>query len=427
MYCGNCLRDNALVRVLRGMGHDVLMVPMYLPLTLDERDESAGTPIFFSGISVYLEQQSSFFRSAPAWLHQMLSARWLLKLAAGRAAKTRADDLGAMTISMLEGEHGNQAREIEVLLDFLKGQPRPDVLCLSNLLLTGLARPLKRELGCTVACMMQGEDSFLDSLPDSHRELCWRKTAENAAQADVLIATSTYYADRMRSRLNLDSSKVKVVHSGISFEGYDLPTENRLRSESPVLGYFARMCPEKGLDTLVESYIRLRQRGRAGLVRLRVGGSCGPADEPFVEKLRARLRSAGFEREIEFCPNLDRPAKIRFLQSLDVFSVPARYGEAFGLYVIEAMAAGVPVVQPNTAAFPEVIEATGGGLLVPPEDPEALADAAEQLLLDRSKARELGAAGQRSVFEHFSAEAAARKTLRCYAEASVLPALGTVK
>jgi glycosyltransferase involved in cell wall biosynthesis len=168
------------------------------------------------------------------------------------------------------------------------------------------------------------------------------------------------------------------------------------------------MCPEKGLDTLVEAYLLLRQRGRVGQAKLRVGGSCGPADEAFVNSLRERLAAGGLLRDVEFHPNVDRAGKLAFLRSLSVFSVPARYGEAFGLYAIEALAAGVPVVQPRVAAFPELLEATGGGVLCPANDPQALAEAIEELLLNPARARALGAAGQRAVFERFSAEAMAR-------------------
>jgi glycosyltransferase involved in cell wall biosynthesis len=176
------------------------------------------------------------------------------------------------------------------------------------------------------------------------------------------------------------------------------------------------MCREKGLDTLVEAFIRLRKRSRAGNIRLLVGGSCGPADQAFVEGLRERLRAEGVLADVEFHPNLDRAGKLEFLRSLSVFSVPARYGEAFGLYVIEAMAAGVPVVQPRVAAFPELLEATGGGLLCAENDPQALAEAIEELLLDPARARALGEAGRRAVFERFSAEAMARAMAQVYAE-----------
>ncbi len=119
---------------------------------------------------------------------------------------------------------------------------------------------------------------------------------------------------------------------------------------------------------------------------------------------------------MEFHPNVDRAAKLAFLRSLSVFSVPARYGEAFGLYVLEAMAAGVPVVQPAVAAFPELIEATGGGILCAADSPHALADALEGLLLDQKRARALGEAGRRAVFQNFSAEAMARTMAQLYGD-----------
>jgi len=420
MYCGNCLRDNALVRELRRSGHEVLMVPLYLPLTLDEEDESADTPVFFGGINVYLEQQAAVFRHLPDWLDGWLSSRKLLKLASGRAAKTRADELGAMTYSMLRGSEGHQAREVQRLTEFLREHSRPEVICLSNLLLTGLVQPLKRELGAAVACMMQGEESFLEALPDSHRELCWNKVAENAAQADLLLATSRYYAELMREKLRLPESKVRVVHSGISLDGYGRSPS--ARAEQPTVGFFARMCREKGLDTLVEAFIRLKKRGRVRALKLKVGGSCGPADEPLVAELKGRIAAEGFGGDAEFHPNLDRANKIRFLQSISVFSVPARYGEAFGLYLVEAMAAGVPVVQPRTAAFPELVESSGAGLLCRPEDPEALADAMEKILLSPELAERFSTAGLKAAREQFSVQSMARQTLSQFASVVRAPA-----
>lgn len=420
MYCGNCLRDNALVAELRNLGHAALMVPLYLPLTLDEADQSAGTPIFFSGINVYLEQKSALFRHAPGWLHRLLGARPLLNWAAGRAAQTRAADVGELTVSMLRGEQGRQARELDELAAWLKAHQQPEAVCLSNALLLGLARRLRADVGAAVVCMLQGEDSFLDALPEPHRATAWATLAERAADVDLFVAPSRYFAELMARRLGLAPERVRVVPNGIDLAGYEEVWEGRSEApgrRAPVLGYFARMCREKGLDTLVEAFIRLKADGRVGNLRLLVGGSCGPADEPFVKTLRQRLAAAGCLGQTEFRPNLSRPEKLELLGSLSVFSVPARYGEAFGLYVIEALAAGVPVVLPRAAAFPELIEATGGGVLCEPDDPRALAEAIETLLLEPAKAQALGAAGRRVVFEKFSAAAMARSMALAFAEA----------
>jgi glycosyltransferase involved in cell wall biosynthesis len=297
---------------------------------------------------------------------------------------------------------------------------------LSNALLIGMVRRLKSELGASVACALQGEDWFLDALPESHRAACWRTLAERAAEVDVFIAPSRYFGDLMRERLGLPADRVRVVHNGINLDGYGVedrkekPEGRSPKAEEPgegvpTLGFFARMCPEKGLDTLVEAYMLVRQRGR-GQLKLRVGGSCGPADAAFVDSLRERLKANGLLGDVEFHPNPDRAGKLAMLRSLSVFSVPALYGEAFGLYVIEALAAGVPVVQPRVAAFPELLEATGGGVLCAPGNARALAEAIEELLLNPALALALGEAGQRAVFERFSAEAMAQGALRVFGD-----------
>jgi glycosyltransferase involved in cell wall biosynthesis len=385
---------------------------LYLPLTLDEQDQSRGTPIFFSGINVYLDQKSALFRKAPGWLRDLLSSPKLLQWASGRAAKTRAEEVGDLTLSMIRGEEGNQARELEQLIAWLKTQPKPDVVCLSNALLVGMARQIRRELQVPVACLLEGEDTFLDALPASLRATAWSALAERAADVAVFLTPSRYFGDMMRRRLKLPEARVRIVPNGINTDGY---TPASAPPDPPVLGYFARMCREKGLDTLVEAYLVLRQRDRIKRLKLRVGGGCGPSDQPFVAELRERLQAHGVLGDAEFCPNLDRAAKLEFFRSLSVFSVPAIYGEAFGLYVIEAMAAEVPVVQPRHAAFPELIEATGGGTLCEPGNARSLAEAIESLLLNPILARGLGEAGRKSVLERFNIERMAREVLGIFA------------
>jgi glycosyltransferase involved in cell wall biosynthesis len=291
MYCGNCFRDNALVAEWRQLGHETLMVPLYLPLTLDETNQAAEVPVFFGGINVFLQQKSALFRRAPNWLRRWFDSPTLLRWAAGRAAKTRAADVGDLTLSMLRGEEGNQARELEQLVAWLRSRPAPDVVCLSNALLIGLARQIKHQLGTRIVCNLQGEDSFLDAMPSPHRERAWQTLAERAADVDLFIAPSHYFAGLMTQRLHLQPDRVRVVHNGINLDGFD-PAQAPSPS-TPTLGYFARMCPEKGLDTLVDAFLLLKQQHPGRPLRLRVGGGCGPGDQPFVHHLQQKLRDAG--------------------------------------------------------------------------------------------------------------------------------------
>jgi glycosyltransferase involved in cell wall biosynthesis len=419
MFCGNCFHDNALVAALRRLGHDVLMLPMYLPIRLDEVDQSAGMPVFFGGINVYLEQKSTLFRHAPHWLHRWLNSPRLLAWAAGRTAKTRAADVGELTLSMLRGEQGAQNREITELINWLKTQTRPHVVCLSNALLIGMARRVRKELGVPLVCLLQGEEPFLDALPTTHRNAVWGEMIERARDVEAWIAPSRWAADRMITRLSLAPERVHVVHNGINLTGYVADgVASGVQTDAPTLGYFARMCREKGLDTLVEAFAELRQRGKVPNLKLKIGGGCGPGDEPFVNDLRVRLARHNLLKDTSFHPNLNRAEKLEFLRSLTVFSVPALYGETFGLYLIEAMAAGVPVVQPRHGAFPELLEATGGGVICEPDSAVALADAIETLLLNPARARNLASAGQQSARALFNDDEMARNTVGVFAKAS---------
>ena len=401
MYCGNCFRDNALVAQLRRMGHHALMVPLYLPLTLDEADQSEGTPLFFSGLNVYLAQKFNCFQKAPNWLRSMLTSGRLLNWLGNFAGKTRGAEAGDLTLSMMRGEAGHQARELEQLIAWLKEHEQPDVVCLSNALITGLAKRIRQELGVPVVCLLEGEDAFLDSLPSPQREQTWAELSKRVADIDLFIAPTRYYADTMAQRAGIPADKLEHIHNGINLDGFE-PSD--LPDDPPVLGYFARMCPEKGLDALVDAFVRLKQTGPIPGLKLAIGGGCQPGDKAFVEKQKARLRAAGLLGEVTFRVNLDRDAKLVFYRGLTVLSVPVPYGEAFGLYVVEAMASGVPVVAPDDASFPEIVEGNGAGVICEKDNPQALADAIGQLLLDRERLAKCAAAGRQAAVQTFNIE-----------------------
>jgi glycosyltransferase involved in cell wall biosynthesis len=403
-YCGNCLRDNALVRGLRAKGHEVLMVPLYLPLVTDEPAENENAPIFLGGISMFLEQKFPAFRHMPEWLNRILSSSMLLRMAANLAGMTSAAQLGEATIAMLQSEPNRQAQEVERLIAWLRKQHPPDVICLSNALLGGLARRLKEEFKVPIVCSLQGEDSFLDALPEPFRAQAWELLAKRCSEMDHFVAVSQYFADLMRTRLGLPAEKVTVIYPGIAMDGFK---QASARPNPPVLAYLARIHPSKGLGTLADAFLKLKEWNRVPGLRLRVAGAMAGKDSQFAAEIQRRV--SRFSHEVEFLPNVDRERKLEFLSSATVFSVPATYGEAFGIYLLEAWASGVPVVQPRHAAFPELLALTGGGLLCESDNPTSLAEALQQLLLNPTKASQLGEAGRKGV-QQFTAETMTEKT-----------------
>ncbi|HYF51187.1 MAG TPA: glycosyltransferase family 4 protein [Planctomycetota bacterium] len=409
MHCGGCMRDNAIVTALRKLGHDALMVPLYTPLTTDETDTSS-TKVFFGGLNVWLQQQAGIFRRTPKWLDNRFDSPALLNFISRFAGMTRPEELGEMTVSMLLGEDGRQAKELDKLIEFLKSGVKPEVVCLSNALLIGMARKLKAELSVPVVCTLQGEDSFVDGLPEPHRTKAWETLIARAAEIDAFIPVSRYYGEVMRERMKLEADRIKPVWNGIDVSGY---TPSEREPEAPTIGFLSHMIPAKGLPILVDAFKLVREK--IPNARLRVGGSLPPQSRAYVDKLQQDLKREGLAAAVDFQPNLSREEKVRFLQSLSVLSVPATYGEAFGLYLLEALACGVPVVQPRHGAFPEIIEATGGGVLCEPGSARDLSDKLIGLLQDPARRRSLGTGGRERVLAHFTVERAAREVADVFA------------
>ena len=411
MYCGNCLRDNALAAQWNRLGHDVCMVPLYLPLTLDEPDQSENVPVFFGGINVFLDYKiPRLWHFVPERIRKLLDSRTLLQSIGQRVSKTNPAKVGALTVSMLQGVYGYQRREVLELTDWLQKEQQPEIVVFSNALLLGMLHHIKQTTGAKTICFLTGEDAFLDQLPEPHRSRAWELIRSHVQQVDLLIAPSCYYAELMSRRLELPPQRIHVVYNGINTEGFD-DTVSIEPNRPPTLGFFARMCADKGLDILVDAFIELCRRGNVPNLQLKIGGNLNPWNESWVQSLKQKLRTANVLQNVHFYPNIDRQEKIRFLRSLDVFSVPAVCHEPFGFYVIEALTAGVPVVLPASSAFPELIEKTGGGLLFAPEDRLALVETLEQIFADESKRRELGTAGKKNTWEFFSINRSAQEII----------------
>jgi glycosyltransferase involved in cell wall biosynthesis len=411
MYCGSCLRDNTLAAELKRQGHDAILLPLYTPARTDEANVSEPR-VFLNGIAVCLDQEASFFRKEHKLLDRLWDTPWMLKVASQTSIRVDPHRLGAMTVSMLRGEDGFQLKEIRKLTDWLRAEAPPDIAVLPNSLLVGLARPMRDALRRPICCTLQGEELFLNQLPEQQRAQAIELIRAKAVDVDGFIAVSEYSARYWVRELGLPERKMHVVPLGINLEGFDAAP--RVPSSRFTIGFFARIAPEKGLATLAEAYILLRRKTDLGPAALRAAGYLAPEHKNYLRSVSRRLQEAGLAHEFHYEGSLDRARKIEFLRGLDVLSVPCTYDEPKGIPLLEAMAAGVPVAQPRRGAFPEIIEKTGGGVLAQPGDAASMAEAIYNLCKTPGLAADLGRKGAEGVREHYSATRMAKRALEVF-------------
>jgi glycosyltransferase involved in cell wall biosynthesis len=410
MFCGSCMHDNALARALRSLDIDCLLQPLYTPIRTDETS-IATDQVFFGGVHIYLLQKVPGFAWIPAPVRRLLDRPGFLSWATRRAAATDASMLGELALSMLRGEEGRQREEVERLVTWLRDDIKPDVVIFSNLLIGGCIPAIRRELRETkVIVLLQGDDAFLDHLPQSYRDAAIDQLSLLGEQTDALVVNSQFYGDKMTGMLRLPSHKVRTLPLSIDttpFLNFELPPER-----SPVtIGYLARVAPEKGLHHLVDAFVQLAQRPGCEQVRLRVAGWLGEQNRNYFQSIVEQIEQAGLSARFEYIGSPDLEGKLQMLRSIDLLCVPTDHEEPKGLFLLEAMAAGVPVVQNARGAFPELLASTGGGILVPPNDTTALADGLQRLSLDTMLRRQLGQAGRSAVLERHTVKAQAVKLL----------------
>ena len=408
MYCGSCLRDNALAAGLTRLGWDVTLLPLYTPIRVDEEDRSVDQ-VFFGGINVYLQQKIPLFRHLPAFLDRWLDNPRLIRRVASGALSVSAKELGSMTLSMVKGEDGFQRKEVARLVQWLRDVAKPDLICLTNLLVGGSIPALKRELGIPVLVTLQGDDVFLDELIEPWKTLVLTEMRRLAQEADGFVTFSGFYRHHMSGILGVPEEKFHLTPLGVTVSEFDAVYEARkARAPGKVIGYFARLAPEKGFDIAVGAFIELaRQHSEA---RFHVGGWLAEKDRAFYEVQIERIAAAGLSDRFRHVEAPDGASKMAFLEEIDVFTVPARFIEPKGLYLLEAMACGLPVVVPDRGAFPEMIASGGGGLLCRPDDAGDLAAKLADLLDHPDKATSLGQQGRDWVEHCNSREAMAGAT-----------------
>ena len=414
MYCGSCFRDNALAIELLAQGHDISLVPVYTPTRTEDTNVSQHR-VLFGGISVYLQHKFALFRHAPRVFDRVWDAPQVIRAFAGRSVSNDPRLLGSLTVSTLRGQSGVLTREFDKLIEWTRDQPVPDVVNLPNSLLIAMAAPLRAAFKRPVCCTLQGEELFLESLVPPYRDDALALIRKQVAEVDRFVAVSDYCARFMSEYLKIPARQMSVVPLGINLAGY---RPRRPASNGFVVGYFARVAPEKGLHVLADAFVRFSKRVSDPALRLEAAGYLSPGHRDYLDDVRQRLGREGLADRFAYHGELQREDKLDFLSRLDVLSVPATYDEPKGLSLLEAMAGGVPVVQPRRGAFTEIVERTGGGLLVDPDSPDALADGLYTLWRDRDRREVLGRQGVAGVAAHYSIQQSARRLVEVYEAAS---------
>jgi glycosyltransferase involved in cell wall biosynthesis len=413
MYCGTCLRDNALAAALLRRGHDVILAPIYTPTTTDEANVSQSK-VLLGGVSVFLQQHVPLFRHTPGFLDWVWDSTPVLKLASKRQIKVDPAVLGEMTVSMLKGLDGFQSKEIRKMLRWLEQLPRFEAMNLPFTLLISLAKPLKDALGVPVACTMAGEEIFLENLQEPWKSQSLDLIRRRIADVDVYIAVSDYCARFMATYLGIPPNRIRTVPIGITLDDHQ-PTPART-APPYTIGFFARIAPEKGLHVLAEAYRRLVQRPGVPATRLLAAGFLLDEHRDYLKTIQHRMTEWGLADRFQYAGAPDRAGKLALLREMDVMSVPVTYDEPKGLTLLEAMASGRPVVVPDRGSFNEIVTRTGGGVLVPPDDPDALADALLALLADRPRAAALGQAGVEGVRRFHSVDVMATEAEKVFGQ-----------
>jgi len=409
-YCGNCLRDSALVKSLRQEGHDAITIPLYLPLTLNHEEYTNDIPVFYGAVNLYLKQNYPWLRNMPMFIERLLNSGPILSYAAHKAGSTRAEGLEQMTESMLLGSEGNQWKELEELVDFLRGE-QPDIVHLSNALLLGLARRIREELQVPVIFSLQDEDVWVDAMRDEYREHIWELIAEKAKDVDGFMAVSHFYAAVMQQRMKIPDEKIHVVHIGVNPAAY-IPS--RPATDPPAIGFLSRMNEENGFGLLIDAFIELKRNDRFSSLRLYATGGMTGDDKSYVRRQVQKLKQANLNGQVDIQYNFQQKELGEFFQKITLLSVPVLKGEAFGLYQLEALASGVPLIQPALGAFPEIIETTGGGVVYHPNTSTALAAKLAEILDSPSQIEQMSRDGIEAVVNHFDCRKLTRKMVGIY-------------
>lgn len=410
-YCGNCLRDSAFSKALKAQGHDSITLPLYLPHSIEEFAHQTEVPVFYGAVNIYLKQNFKLFRKMPKWLYKFFNSPFILKYAAKKSGSTRAEGLEEMTISMLKGADGFQTEELNQLIYYLKHHEKPVVVHLSNALLMGLAAKIKEELNVPVFCSLQDEDVWINAMQEHYKPKLWQLMSEKAKDIDAFIAVSDFFKNIMQKNMQIEEEKLHVIHLGVNPEMYNVhsPAQN-----PQAIGYLSRMNEENGFEILVDAFLKLKAKPKFSDLKLILTGGKTSDDNKFIQKQIKKLEKNNVLHYVEFIDDFRTSVLEEFFKNITVLSVPVLNGEAFGLYQLESLASGIPIIQPDLAAFPEIVEISKAGAIYKPNTSDALAEKLAEVLSDQASLNQMSLNGRKAVEEIFNLKVSTKRLVDIY-------------
>jgi len=382
-------------------GTDATAIPLYLPPDETNIETGLDNNVFFGAISMYLREKVPFFRNMPLFLEKLVDSAPMLKMAANRAGTTRTEGLEDMTLNMIKGENAFPEKELQRLIKYLIKDGKPDIIHLSNALIIGLARQLKERLNVKIVCSLLNEDDWIDEMVEPYQSRAWKLISQEAVNVDAFITPSNYYKELFIKKTGIKSDNFNVIPLAID-AGHLANVQQT--NHAPALGYFCRISSQNGFDKLIDAFINLKSKNKLPGLTLHITGGFTGDDKPFIKEQIKKIKEHGLLNYIRRYSEFQGESKQEFFSNIDIMSVPVRKYDGYGLYILEANAAGIPVIQPATGAFPEIIEKTMGGVTYSPDTVEGLSDALLKLFNDNDLRKQLGESGKEKVSKELSLE-----------------------
>ena len=402
-YCGNCFRDNLLASAMRKTGHNVVVMPLYLPLRYTSFQ--GDTPLFFPATTYYTAQRFFGKRKMPKWLEHITGSDRMLNLASSMSGTTSAEGMETMTMSMITGDDPAFANYVSLLIDWIKNEETPDVIHLSSSLLIGIAKELKHHFDTPIVCSVQDEEIWIDSLKKSYAGIAWHSIADNVGYINRFITTSEFYKAAVQKRIPR-INHVEVIYPGVDHERYyatEFPNK-------PTIGFFYRMSRVNGLDILAEAFVKLKERKVIPNLQLKIGGGFSGKDKPFLKHVKEILKP--YKEDVEIFDKYKLEDHATFYHAISAICVPITFEESVGLYLCEAFASGRPAVEPATGSFPEIV--SEAGILYHPNDSESLCNALQQLLSDPFRYEQASAKAIELSQTRYNYQVMAQKLIKIY-------------